>query len=122
MAYLAAKLKKLIFKPLQGLSVNFDLYKAALKCILKYEKLHNVGAMEPINIWNCKVVETRKNIYINNTCNLVPNKNVHMVLFQNYAHVQHNSLITAARSSIQLYLWTVQNPNEYKGIKEDNLF
>ena len=78
--------------------------------------------MEPINIWNCKVVETRKNIYINNTCNLVPNKNVHMVLFQNYAHVQHNSLITAARSSIQLYLWTVQNPNEYKGIKEDNLF
>ena len=87
MAYLAAKLKKLIFKPLQGLSVNFDLHRAGLKFILKYEKLHNVGAMEPINIWNCKVVETRKNIYINNTCNLVPNKNVHMILFQNYAHV-----------------------------------
>ena len=65
MAYLAAKLKKLIFKPLQGLSVNFDLHRAGLKFILKYEKLHNVGAMEPINIWNCKIVETRKNIYIN---------------------------------------------------------
>ena len=43
--------------------------------------------MEPINIWNCKVVETRKNIYINNTCNLVPNKNVHIDLLQNYAHM-----------------------------------